>query len=61
MRLLVVEDNALLSELLAKGLRTAGYETDLLATAAEAHAALMTTTYAAIILDLGLTATGFRS
>ncbi|HWZ06735.1 MAG TPA: response regulator, partial [Bradyrhizobium sp.] len=54
MRLLVVEDNALLSELLAKGLSTAGYETDLLATAAEAHAALMTTTYAAIILDLGL-------
>lgn len=32
MRLLVVEDNALLSELLAKGLATAGYETDLLAT-----------------------------
>ena len=25
MRLLVVEDNAVLSELLAKGLRTAGY------------------------------------
>ncbi len=54
MRLLVVEDNALLSELLAKGLHTAGYETDLLATAAEARAALMTTTYAAVILDLGL-------
>src|SRR5882757_8669096 len=54
MRLLVVEDNALLSQLLAKGLRTAGYETDLLATAAEARAALMTTTYAAVILDLGL-------
>jgi len=34
MRLLVVEDNAVLSELLAKGLHTAGYETDLLATAA---------------------------
>src|SRR6202140_3143150 len=54
MRLLVVEDNAVLSELLAKGLRTAGYETDLLATAAEARAALMTTSYAALILDLGL-------
>ena len=54
MRLLVVEDNANLSELLAKGLRTAGYEIDLLATAAEARAALLTTTYAAVILDLGL-------
>ena len=40
MRLLVVEDNATLSELLAKGLRTAGYEVDLLPTAAEAHAVL---------------------
>jgi len=54
MRLLVIEDNALLSELLAKGLRTAGYEVDLLATAAEAQAVLLTTSYAAIILDLGL-------
>src|SRR5580692_3334362 len=54
MRLLVVEDNALLSELLAKGLRTAGYEVDLLTTAAEARTVLMTTTYAAVILDLGL-------
>ena len=34
MRLLIIEDNAVLSELLAKGLRTAGYETDLLGTAA---------------------------
>src|SRR6476619_2770128 len=54
MRLLVIEDNAVLSELLAKGLRTAGYETDHLGTAAEARAALMTTSYAAVILDLGL-------
>ena len=54
MRLLVIEDNAVLSELLAKGLRTAGYEVDLLATSAEARAVLMTTTYAAVILDLGL-------
>jgi len=54
MRLLVIEDNALLSELLAKGLRTAGYEVDLLATAAEAQAVLLTTSYAAIMLDLGL-------
>lgn len=54
MRLLVVEDNAQLARLLAKGLRTAGYETDLLATAAEARTALLTTSYAALILDLGL-------
>jgi two-component system response regulator TctD len=54
MRLLIVEDNMQLSELLAKGLQTAGYETDLLASAAEARAALTTTSYAALILDLGL-------
>ena len=54
MRLLVVEDNAQLSQLLAKGLGIAGYETDILATAAEARDALLTTTYAAVILDLGL-------
>ncbi len=54
MRLLIVEDNMQLSVLLAKGLQTAGYETDLLASAAEARAALTTTSYAALILDLGL-------
>ena len=54
MRLLIVEDNMQLSQLLAKGLQSAGYETDLLATAAEATAALITTSYAAVILDLGL-------
>jgi DNA-binding response OmpR family regulator len=54
MRLLVVEDNAQLSQLLGKGLRMAGYDADLLATMEEARAALMTTSYAALILDLGL-------
>ena len=54
MRLLIVEDNIQLSQLLAKGLHSAGYETDCLATAAEARTALMTTSYAAMILDLGL-------
>src|SRR6202007_2325339 len=54
MRLLVVEDNAQLSQLLAKGLGIAGYETDLLTTAAEALAAVTTTRYAAMVLDLGL-------
>lgn len=54
MRLLVVEDNAELSSLLAKGLRGAGYDADIFATAADAQAALMTTSYSAVILDLGL-------
>ncbi len=54
MRLLVVEDNVELAELLAKGLRTAGYEIDVLSTVEEATAVLSTTFYAALILDLGL-------
>jgi DNA-binding response OmpR family regulator len=54
MRLLIVEDNEQLAELLVKGLRAAGYDTDVLATAAEAHAALLTVSYAGLILDLGL-------
>jgi DNA-binding response OmpR family regulator len=54
MRLLVIEDNTKLAELLEKGLRRAGYDTDLLTTAAEASAAISTTRYAAAILDLGL-------
>jgi DNA-binding response OmpR family regulator len=54
MRLLIVEDSEQLAELLVKGLRTAGYDTDVLTTAAEAHTALLTVSYAALILDLGL-------
>jgi two-component system response regulator TctD len=54
MRLLVVEDNAELAPLLAKGLQSAGFDVDLLATAGEAQVALSTTRYAALILDLGL-------
>jgi DNA-binding response OmpR family regulator len=54
MRLLVVEDNAELAELLAKGLRTAGFEVDRLGTASEAEVALDTIRYAALVLDLGL-------
>jgi two-component system response regulator TctD len=54
MRLLVVEDNEELAKLLKQGLRSGGYETDLLATVAEARAALETTRYAALILDIGL-------
>jgi DNA-binding response OmpR family regulator len=54
MRLLIVEDNEELAELLAKGLRTAGYEADVLSTVEDARAVLSTTFYAALILDLGL-------
>src|SRR6201986_5188334 len=54
MRLLVVEDNAELAELLAKGLQAAGYEVDVLSTVEEATNVLSTTFYAALILDLGL-------
>src|ERR1700745_2928156 len=54
MRLLIVEDNEELAELLAKGLRTAGYESDVLSTVEDARAVLSTTHYAALILDLGL-------
>src|SRR5690348_8536857 len=54
MRLLIVEDNEELAELLAKGLKTAGYECDVLSTVEDARAVLATTFYAALILDLGL-------
>jgi DNA-binding response OmpR family regulator len=54
MRLLVVEDNQELAELLAKGLHAAGFSVDVLTTVDEAQAALASTRYAALILDLGL-------
>src|SRR5499433_1296923 len=54
MRLLLVEDNDELAQLLTQGLRAEGYDTDLLTTAAEARAAVTTTRYAALVLDLGL-------
>jgi DNA-binding response OmpR family regulator len=54
MRLLIVEDNEELAELVAKGLKTAGYESDVLSSLEEARAVLSTTFYAAMILDLGL-------
>ena len=54
MRLLIVEDNEELAQLLAKGLKTAGYDSDVLSTVEDARAVLSTTFYAALILDLGL-------
>jgi DNA-binding response OmpR family regulator len=54
MRLLVVEDNEELAELLVRGLLSAGYEADVLGSVEDAAAVLQTTFYAALILDLGL-------
>src|SRR6266511_1405399 len=54
MRLLLVEDNEELAQLLRQRLAAAGYETDLLTAAGEAQSALATTRYAAMVLDLGL-------
>ena len=54
MRLLIVEDDAEFAGFLAKGLRAAGYEADVLSSIDEAGTVLRTTQYAALILDLGL-------
>ena len=54
MRLLLVEDNDALSGLLEKGLTTAGFEVDAVATVSDSLAALTTTRFSAIVLDLGL-------
>jgi DNA-binding response OmpR family regulator len=54
MRLLVVEDNVELGELLCSGLEAEAFATDYASTAEEAANALRDTHYAAIVLDLGL-------
>jgi two-component system response regulator TctD len=54
MRVLLVEDNEHLAELLTRGLGGAGFDTDVVTTAAAAQEVLATTRYAAVILDLGL-------
>ena len=54
MRLLIVEDNEELAELLARGLQAAGYQADILSTVEDARSVLGRTFYAALILDLGL-------
>lgn len=54
MRLLVVEDNAELSKLLADRLKSSGYEVDVAGTVEEANASLTAALYAAVILDLSL-------
>ena len=54
MRLLVVEDNADLAELLLPALARQGFAADLMSTAADAEQAVLGSHYAAMILDLGL-------
>jgi DNA-binding response OmpR family regulator len=54
MRLLLVEDNEQLGQLLAKSLQLLGYDIDYRTTAAAAREALTNTSYTALILDLGL-------
>jgi len=54
MRLLLVEDNDELSELVVKSIGPAGFSADRVATAADAISVLGSTHYAAVILDLGL-------
>src|SRR5476651_1356065 len=54
MRLLLIEDNEQLSQLLSKELEAAGFSADVVTTVAEGQKILATTHYSAIVLDLGL-------
>jgi DNA-binding response OmpR family regulator len=54
MRLLLVEDNARLSNLIAAGLAKEGFAVDTVTTIAEALSALVTTHFSVAILDLNL-------
>jgi two-component system OmpR family response regulator len=53
-RILLVEDDELLSDGMSKALRQAGYAVDHVATGYEANIALSTTAFDLLILDLGL-------
>lgn len=54
MRILVVEDDALLGDALQAGLTQAGYAVDWVRDGVQADHALTAETYAAVVLDLGL-------
>jgi DNA-binding response OmpR family regulator len=54
MRLLLIEDNEQLSQLLTKELEAAGFAADVVTGAGEGRAVLASNHYAAIVLDLGL-------
>jgi DNA-binding response OmpR family regulator len=54
MRLLVIEDEARIADLVADALRKAGFVVDAVGTVADAEGALMASAYDAAVLDLGL-------
>lgn len=54
MRILIVEDDALLGDAIQAGLKQAGYAVDWMKDGVTAEQAIMTEPYAAIVLDLGL-------
>jgi DNA-binding response OmpR family regulator len=54
MRLLIVEDELRIADLLAKALHQAGFAVDVVRTACDADAVLRDTIYDAVVLDLGL-------
>ena len=54
MRLLIIEDERRIADLVAEALRQAGFVVDSVGTVADAEAALLTTAYDAAVLDLGL-------
>lgn len=54
MKLLIVEDDALLQSGLAQALSAQGYAVDCASTAAESNALLRSGQYSLIVLDLGL-------
>jgi two-component system OmpR family response regulator/two-component system response regulator QseB len=54
MRILVVEDDALLGDAIQVGLKLAGYAVDWMKDGVSADQALLTEPYAAVVLDLGL-------
>ncbi len=54
MRLLVIEDEPRIAEILKSGLQRAGFTIDVVSLCADAREALAMTVYDAAILDLGL-------
>ncbi|MBV8472015.1 MAG: response regulator transcription factor [Hyphomicrobiales bacterium] len=54
MRLLVVEDNSDLADLLTQGLQASGFSVDVVAEGEPARLAMAVRRYAAVVLDLGL-------
>lgn len=54
MRLLLIEDNTELAQLLTGGLSSNGFTTDVFSSAADARLALASIRYSAMVLDLGL-------